>query len=1351
MMIKKKILITNYLFSKLPEKNEKPLKICIKIFKNISLSVTNTSRPGVRLVAFADRSSNFPLSRGADDRLLDKKEKFAISLEKFNSNISSNTEKNKDNKILTGETNIGSSYSKLHELKLINIGLASAKRIKQWSEKTLPNGKVIGQITNANTLHHKTLKPQKGGLFCERIFGPLKDFECACGKNQKPTEEKQQKIFEHQQLDRIFCPKCDVEYTWSVIRRYQLGYIQLVSPVTHAWYLKATPSYLSILLDIKKRHLEYIVYSSETMTLEYSQKLTEQQYNSPANLFKIWQKSIKNSNTSNQGEQLELNTSLVGKYHPILKISDRSLTESTKIKLESQQIKSPNINSLLQIDTNSISTIKQKKNIVGLRIKYIKPKRCKGWRNILANLNKNHANLFAKDSNSQKSLLPSTKICSDFPTSEAEIEALSVNISQNFKSFIPNYFNKYCKCAKNLTTQNFKFIPIIIYILNRIQKLASKKSRIFLTEELFKQFYTKIYVLAYKKFKKYIVKNSKKVKLILNNEIITTTSIIKRLKNSTDSLLTINDNVPNQKFDKFFIYKKFLYKLLTKTKFFRNKTFTLLNKPNFCNDTIRNNCKITNRFFNFVKFQLIPLSKKFIDNNWNSFLNQIDLKLFLNLTCSNLYCVLGTLEKRLINKAKNSQISSHGLTQESYFRVTERVSYFAISEKVKKVYIYSLNINQIAFLITNIIINILLNKMNKIITNESNKIFNFLIKEKLPENLLKNYYKTNQLFTLQDLLGGTPSKTSRKKTKFFQTVFKNQKIISLNNSLFIKERLYDSTINNLVHTSLVGKYDPIEIKTLTSLSNNPKSITNNIYCLSHRYRWSTEKDWKQFIDYFGSVPDLTDNPIPNYKIRIKNSQNLSNESGITGTLLIQKLLEDFNFTELKKIDKQNRILLYELNKNLIRLKKALKKSYGDRQKKRIFKELYKKRDALIRRTKLIRKLFRKDSSPNSMILSILPVLPPDLRPIIKVGGQIAASDLNRLYQRVIYRNERLKKFLKDPATINSYEMKYAQRLLQEAVDNLIQNGNSGLTSEKDAKGRVLKSLSDVLKGKQGRFRQHLLGKRVDYSGRSVIVVGPKLKLYECGLPKEMALELFLPFIIKKIISLKLARTVIGAKTLIKNNKEVTYDILREIMINHPILLNRAPTLHRLGIQAFQPKLVEGRAILLHPLVCPAFNADFDGDQMAVHVPITVESRTEAWKLMFSRNNLLSPATGEPIVLPSQDMVLGCYYLTTENFKANLTKKIYFSNFIQVLKAYKQGKIGVHTIVWVRYNNLVESGTEKEEPIEIRITDKGNWTEIYKKIIIQYNSNFNKITQFIKTTPGRILFNELINNSINNLL
>ena len=470
-------------------------------------------------------------------------------------------------------------------------------------------------------------------------------------------------------------------------------------------------------------------------------------------------------------------------------------------------------------------------------------------------------------------------------------------------------------------------------------------------------------------------------------------------------------------------------------------------------------------------------------------------------------------------------------------------------------------------------------------------------------------------------------------------------------------------------------------------------------------------------------------------LAINNRANAS----YSGAGLIQHLLKEFDFWELKKIHKQNRILLYQLNYQIFRLRKyanlngindvsffvsskkagitkslapdepasgqrlkVLNKkskaslrssgrdhnlpyplgkvaSYGSRQMglpfgypfappryplpttakvrktsvKQQLKKLYLIRDNFIRRAKLVRtflniNFLRTDSAPESMILNILPVLPPDLRPIVKIGGQIAASDLNRLYQRVMYRNERLKKFLKDPATSQSYEMKYAQRLLQEAVDNLIQNGKAGSIPERDSRGRTLKSLSEILKGKQGRFRQYLLGKRVDYSGRSVIVVGPKLKLHQCGIPKEMALELFLPFLLKRILHENLARTVAGAKNLIKTDKNLVWELLREIMQVTPVLLNRAPTLHRLGIQAFQPKLVDGRAILLHPLSCPAFNADFDGDQMAVHVPITVEARAEAWKLMLARNNLLSPATGEPIVLPSQDMVLGCYYVTVLN-------------------------------------------------------------------------------------------------------
>jgi DNA-directed RNA polymerase beta' subunit len=1243
-------------------------------------------------------------------------------------NLLINTSKNKNflkNSSVQGK-DLASSYSKLHELKLINIGLASSERIKQWSEKTLPNGKIIGQITNANTLHHKTLKPQKGGLFCERIFGPLKDFECACGKNQRPTEDKQQQIFEHQSLDRVFCPKCDVEYTWSVIRRYQLGYIQLVSPVTHAWYLKATPSYLSILLDIKKRHLEYIIYSSETMTLEYSQKLTEQQYNSPGNLFKIWKKSIENStkNEANFKKQKKVNAVLL------------SLDEQAKLKLKT---------------------------------KNISPKRWKGWRNLVIQLNKKENNLFDQtvsntrvsnnytlttsvnnvskpthsvnntffqfDDAAKKNTLSYAK---KIKYSNDNILFTSTKISnkkhENYTNInsIPNNLENYYTISKNFTNKNLQNVPVMIYILNKIQKLCTKKSVTFLNDELFTQFYTKIYQLTYKKIQNYFQKEQKQFTLLLTNNIRTSYCFIKKIRQFHNNLSTkITENLQQERLQKILFYKNFLYKILNKTKFFRNKSLSLPTASYLIKEKVLQKNKPTNEFYSFLKCQLDPISKKLIDK-------------LSNFLISKTFFFESQISSTNVNlrlPVRSSVISSRGLDEQRTLPGVKQYNKNIIYIKTistNKISIYCVNSNWISFLLSNCLINIFLNRFSKIINIQSSNILKRNISEKLMhpqqiELITKHILLTNKKKSQTAFFNKKATKT----INLVSTEFKTHKIISSNNLLVIKDRLYIENSENL--------YRSLENNSFNVFNN--KALTNNIYCLSHRYRWSTERDWKQFIDYFGSVPELNDSPIPNYKTRIKNSQNMLNQNGITGTLLIQKLLHDFNFTELKKIDKQNRILLYELNKNLIRLKKSLKKSYSDRYKKRIFKELYKKRDALIRRTKLIRKLFRKDSTPESMILSILPVLPPDLRPIIKVGGQIAASDLNRLYQRVIYRNERLKKFLKDPATINSYEMKYAQRLLQEAVDNLIQNGNSGLTAEKDSKGRILKSLSDVLKGKQGRFRQHLLGKRVDYSGRSVIVVGPKLKLYECGLPKEMALELFLPFIIKKIIALKLARTVIGAKTLIKNNKELTYDILREIMINHPILLNRAPTLHRLGIQAFQPKLVEGRAILLHPLVCPAFNADFDGDQMAVHLPITVEARTEAWKLMFSRNNLLSPATGEPIVLPSQDMVLGCYYLTTENFKANLTQKLYFSNISEVLKAYKQGKITVHTIVWVRYKNQVETGTEKEQPIEIRINKYGYWQEIYKKILLRYDFKSKKLSQFIKTTPGRILFNELVKNSI----
>ena len=333
-----------------------------------------------------------------------------------------------------------------------------------------------------------------------------------------------------------------------------------------------------------------------------------------------------------------------------------------------------------------------------------------------------------------------------------------------------------------------------------------------------------------------------------------------------------------------------------------------------------------------------------------------------------------------------------------------------------------------------------------------------------------------------------------------------------------------------------------------------------------------------------------------------------------------------------------------------------------------------------KRLKVVDSFRKSTNKPEWMILDVIPVIPPELRPLVPLdGGRFATSDLNDLYRRVINRNNRLKKLieLKAPDVIIRNE----KRMLQEAVDALFDNGRRGRVL-RGANNRPLKSLSDTLKGKQGRFRQNLLGKRVDYSGRSVIVVGPELKLHQCGLPKKMALELFKPFIYNKLEERGLVATIKQAKEMVEQQRPEVWDVLEEVIREHPVLLNRAPTLHRLGIQAFEPVLVEGKAIRIHPLVCTAFNADFDGDQMAVHIPLAPEAQIEASVLMMSSNNILSPASGAPIAVPSQDIVLGCYYLTKARAGAKGEGRV-FGNDDDVLLALEAGEVETLTPIRLR--------------------------------------------------------------------
>ena len=401
-----------------------------------------------------------------------------------------------------------------------------------------------------------------------------------------------------------------------------------------------------------------------------------------------------------------------------------------------------------------------------------------------------------------------------------------------------------------------------------------------------------------------------------------------------------------------------------------------------------------------------------------------------------------------------------------------------------------------------------------------------------------------------------------------------------------------------------------------------------------------------------------------------------------------------------------------------------------------------KKDKAIKRLRIIDNFIATRSDPSWMILSILPVIPPDLRPMVQLdGGRFATSDLNDLYRRVLNRNNRLIRLqeILAPEIIIRNE----KRMLQESVDALIDNGKRGKVVV-GANNRPLKSLSDIIEGKQGRFRQNLLGKRVDYSGRSVIVVGPELQLNQCGLPREMALELFQPFVIHRLIHQGLVNNIKAAKRLIQKNESIIWNVLEDVIQGHPVLLNRAPTLHRLGIQAFEPILVEGRAIKLHPLVCPAFNADFDGDQMAVHIPLSLEAQAEARLLMLAPYNFLSPATGEPIIMPSQDMVLGCYYLTAENPTQQNKQAYYFSNLEDVLLAYNSNKIPLHSYIWVRFDGVVDSNNNL---IEIQKQEDKTELHIFDDRIIRKKETGETLVQYLLTTPGRILLNKVLLDSL----
>ena len=456
------------------------------------------------------------------------------------------------------------------------------------------------------------------------------------------------------------------------------------------------------------------------------------------------------------------------------------------------------------------------------------------------------------------------------------------------------------------------------------------------------------------------------------------------------------------------------------------------------------------------------------------------------------------------------------------------------------------------------------------------------------------------------------------------------------------------------------------------------------------------------IWYFKGIPSrialMLDISARNLEKVIYFASYIVTDKGTSGLVKAQVLTEKEYHEAIEKYGKDS----FKAEMGAEALYKLLAEVDLDKLSEKLKKELVNasevKKPKIVKRLDTVESFRLSNNRPEWMIMNVVPVIPPELRPMVQLdGGRFATSDLNDLYRRVINRNNRLKRLLELGAP--EIIVRNEKRMLQEAVDALIDNGRRGRPVT-GAGNRPLKSLSDMLKGKQGRFRQNLLGKRVDYSGRSVIVVGPELKIYQCGLPKEMAVELFKPFVMKELVGRGIAHNIKNAKRMVERLRPEVWDILEDVIKDHPVMLNRAPTLHRLGIQAFEPVLVEGRAIKLHPLVCTAFNADFDGDQMAIHVPLSPEAQAEARFLMLSVNNLLKPQDGKPVTVPTQDMILGSYYLTME-VDGEPGEGKYFCSPEEAVIAYENHDLGMHAKIKVRMSKI-ENGVEKHKLIDTTV-------------------------------------------------
>nr|YP_009104992.1 beta' subunit of RNA polymerase [Watanabea reniformis]AIT93605.1 beta' subunit of RNA polymerase [Watanabea reniformis] len=1269
----------------------------------------------------------------------------------------------------------------------IELGIPSPEQIRSWGERRLPNGRLVGEVKNSKTVNYKKFTSLRDGLFCERIFGPVENFVCACGKRQP-------------RIDVKFCEKCEVEYTTNHTRRYRLGYIQLVSAATHIWFLKGRPSYLSLFLGKRKKRVVAVAYCNGYLVEQgfpniknLSSSFTRRHHGtaiyegdnlnivkSTVEIKKTTQLSG-NSHYPNPNEFTSPLESEKGLYrermNPSAPYQDSngstfSFIKTPRPSLPPKLVASPHHQRCSPMATpGEHLTFKEKENTtlpeVGASNESQKPE--KRFHLVKEQVkNKGNTLLQRHEVLTQRGRIHldnSYNFAKRPPFEDAPStsppEVVGVRLWRSPKVKAKAQFRVASSYAQ---AQTLPFLPTLVCRYNLRDELIDYLNSYPFKEDIPLPLYCgETRWRSLRDIHNFMAEQPLRgLKQSSENETLQAETP----HNLNDAQVNLEKNFHARPYD-----KPTSLKTINDT---NKEDWIDFNSMNLdINEAVKNGKPESmeregDGKHRFPKTGSIQADKRVL---YKSFSHLPRMYALRSTPSKELPTLSLSLQETL--GQRHEVLTRRGRIPFSKLKATTKTE-----EETQD----SGNINNVhAF------------QSTPLLSSPQTSLGSKQGLSSFPsENLPEGRKQGGEMISLSPPPKVESSPLGRRSSSV-EGINKGEAASSLVDTKGVPSVEGDRTSfggRRRLPPKLVGA-DGAQIALLKEPFEAHENTQNasTFSLLTHNHQPPLVDRWK---------------PQANKKGRGKEVENLPSIEltaireilSYTGGGALQHLLKRYNthsFATFLLSDLQDARLAYQ----------DMIKEVGDwpkRRERKILNRFCRRIYRTGRRLKIVQLFLRNQRRPEWMILSAVPVLPPDLRPILQMSETlVVASDLNNLYQRVIYRNNRYHKL----RFIDFNLVTAIQRLVQDAVDRLIENGKGGSKPFYTPGGRPLKSLSDTLKGKKGRFRLNLLGKRVDFSGRSVIVVAPHLKINECGLPREMALELFHYFLVRQFMLKKRGSTIVMAKMAIKQRSQGMWDMLRDLIYHHPVLLNRAPTLHRLGIQAFQPRLVLGSAILLHPLVCSGFNADFDGDQMGVHLPLCFQARAEAWDLLWSRNNLLSPATGQPMLVPSQDMVLGFYYMTTlpaykkpdpksfqtldppnrvlhllesqqknqrqsrpplvfaegvaiqtsgesaESYttgrkeRAQIKRRMLFQDSHDVITAFHQGHIRLHTPLWLKCEATLENNGDIETPLELQLNSFGGVTQIYAKHMCEIDLATFSTTLLARTSVGRVMVNYVI--------